>query len=152
MQFYSINVRKFKSIFFQSIFLMLIAIAACFVLVNNSFIILSNFDPNRKFTWPILLAMIVIAVLYSYYRKIKLNRVFDFLEFNDQVEAYERVYSYTMRWYMFSCMVSCFLGVLTARNIFLYYAIFDLLVTLPYYPNRFLFRKELRNDEIIIYQ
>lgn len=150
MDLYSVSISRFKNLFFQSAFLMVMAIVACYILINNGYIILSNFDPGRKYTLPILFGMVLLSVFYSYYRKNSLERIFRYAGFDEQVMAYEKVYKSTLGWYLFSCLISCFLSVLTARNAFLYYALFDLLVTLPYYPNKIIFRKELRNDEIIL--
>ena len=152
MELHTIDQKPFRQNFLQTIIPMAVAVVGSLLLINNGYIILNNFDPSRRFTWPIMITMLALAFCYSYYRKKQLEKVFDVENFDDQVKAYENVYKLTMRWYLLSCMVSCFLAVLTARNIFLYFAGYDFIMMLPYYPNKLLFRRELRNDEIILHQ
>jgi hypothetical protein len=151
MDLYSIDKTNFRSIFFRSFVFMLVMASASWVLVNNNYIILHNFDPERNFTLPILLAAVVLSGFYGSYHRKQLNRLQDLPSFEEKVEAYEKLYRLRMRWFVGSCMLSCFLAVLTARPVFTYLAFFDALICLPYYPTALLFRKELRNDEIILY-
>src|SRR5215210_6719565 len=109
MELFSVDARVLRSIFTQTLVLMALAIMAGFILLNNGYFILRNFDPRRQYTWPILLAMILLSVIYTFLQKQKLNRIFNHKEFSNRVKAYEKLYRFRMGWHLFACSVACFL-------------------------------------------
>jgi len=129
---------------------MWLIVVASFIIVNNGYISLPNFDPQHKYSWPILLGMVVLAVIYAYARKRQLNVVYEQETFELEMKKYENVYRLTMGWYLFSCVVSIALYLFTTRTMFLIFALYDVVVSLQYYPGKSLFKRELRNDEIIL--
>jgi hypothetical protein len=80
-----------------------------------------------------------------------LEKVFDQPEFDVQLIAYTKVYRVTMAWHLFSAMLSCLYAILSYRSNFLLFAFIDLLVMLQFYPTQRLFRRELRNQEVIVH-
>ncbi len=113
--------------------------------------LLHGFDPGAKLTLPILSVMVVLSVWHSKYQRKQLLALIIIDEFDARVQEYEKLYTFRMLWYLFSCLVSCFLAVLTGRTLFTYYAAFDILVSISYYPKLALFKRELQNDEIMFY-
>lgn len=151
MSLFAIDVKHFKTIFIQSQTINAIAIITGFLLVNNGFYILSQFDPSRKLTTPILLVMVALSFWHGSVQKKRLAKINTIEGFDEKVNDYKKYYKARMLWLTFSCIVSIFLYVLTARNFFLYFAIFDLVVSFIYYPKLFFFQKELQNEDIMFY-
>jgi hypothetical protein len=68
-----------------------------------------------------------------------------------RIARHRRIYSIRMLWHVASCLVSCILYVVTSRNMFLYFALFDFVVSLAFFPNKKIFMKELNNEDILFY-
>ena len=150
MELYTIDTKTFKNLFLQSAVPMWLLVGGSFVIVNNGYITLPNFDPLHKYSWMILLGMVILAVIYAYWRKKQLKQVYDQHTFEAEIRKYQNVYRLTMGWYLFSCIVSIALYLFTTRSMFLFFALYDVVISLQYYPTRSLFKRELRNDEIIL--
>ncbi|RYZ82625.1 MAG: hypothetical protein EOP04_21685, partial [Proteobacteria bacterium] len=95
MELYTIDVKPFKQTFLQNFILLLAATFGSFLLINNGYFILNNFDPQRQYTLPIMIAMVAVAFVYTFYRKKQLEKVFNVSEFYEQVEEYRKVYRLT---------------------------------------------------------
>lgn len=151
MDLYTINIKKYKVSFFQTQVINVIAVIGSYLLVQNDLYILSGLVTGQNLTNPILIAMVLLAVVHSQYQKNRLKKLHAISDFDARVEEYETFYKIRMLWYLFSCIISCFLAVLTNRNVFLFFACFDILISLPFYPGLRLFKRELKNDEIMLY-
>ncbi len=150
MDLYTIDVRKYKNIFLQTLIPKVIVVLATYLLVKNGFYLLAGFDPGKKLTLPILIILTILAATHSQYQKKKLAKLQEITDFDQRVEEYEKFYKFRLLWFLFSCLVSCALSLLTARYFFLYFAVFDILIALPFFPRLKLFKMELKNEEIIL--
>jgi hypothetical protein len=112
--------------------------------------VLNGFDPGKKLTLPILPVMAALAMVHSYYQKKKLAALRVINNFDERVEAHQKFYKFRLLWFLFSCLVCCVLSLLTGRNLFLYFAIFDIVAALPFFPALLLFKRELNNDQIMV--
>ncbi len=148
MEFTSIDLRKFKKIFFLVLIVNFIAVVISYIVVSGRFLILPGMGLSKAYTSPLLLIMAGLAIFHIQYQKKQLSRLENVTAFDEKLAQYEKIYRHRMTWYLFSCLLSCILYVFTARNLFLYFAIFDLITALPYYPNKILFQKELKYEEI----
>ena len=151
MEIYSIDTKEFRNILLTSVIVMILFIAGAWLWVYNGFISLPFFEPLRGFSSPILLAMMVLAIVYSSYRRKRLNALNTVDDFAVKVKDYVRIYKLHNGWFVLSCFVSCFLFIVTSRNFFLYFALLQLLITLTAYPSKSLFKRELKNEEVVIY-
>ena len=151
MEFYSVDKKPFRSAFHLFLSLMFVATGVTTVLFFTGHSYLEHLHPGERITDIIFYAMIAVAIAYSVYHQKRLRRIYLLTQFSAQVQAYARLYRLRLFFQLFSCLISCALCLVTERNAFLIYAILDLLFTLPYYPNQFLFRRELRNGEINLY-
>lgn len=149
MEFFTIEIKKYKNFFFSILIIEIAVAIASYILVSNGFYILAGFDPGKKFTSPILLALVVLAVAHAQFQKKKLSKLQQVTDFELRLAEYEKFYRFRLYWFLFSALVSCMLVLLTGRTLFMYFAVFDILVSLPYFPNKFLFKKELQNEEIV---
>jgi len=150
MELYTIEIKKYRDIFFQTLVPKLVAVIATAILVNKGVYLLYGFDPGKKLTLPILLVMAVLAGFHSHYQKKKLAAVQLIDNFGERVEAHQKFYKFRLLWFLFSCLIGCMISLLTGRNLFLYFAIFDIVVALPFYPSLLLFKRELNNEQIMV--
>jgi hypothetical protein len=151
MELLSLNIKNFKNIFFQAIIIDLVAIITSYFVVSNGFSIIPLSRFSRTFTLPVLLVLIILGVFHTQRQKKQLDQLGNIADFDEKVAGYEKIYKGRLHWFLFSCLVCCLVHVLTARMSFLYYAIIDMALSLPYYPNKILFQKDLKSDEIILY-
>ena len=149
--YHSIEVKEFKNIFFTSLAVMILFIIGSYLWVNSGFVALSFFDPLRGFSSTILIGMMVLTIIYSSYRRKRLNAINAIDDFSVKVKEYVKVYRLHNAWYVLSCFISCFLFVLTSRNFFFYFACIQMLIMLPVYPSRALFKRELKEEDVVVY-
>lgn len=150
MELYTINIKKFKAIFLQMILVAIIFVGLSYFLLSNGFYFLSAFDPGRTFTLPILAALTVLAMIYGQMQKKRLLQLQEVEDFELRSAKYQRFYAFRLIWYLGSCLAMCILCLFTGRILFLYFAMFDILMILPFFPTLRLFKRELKNEEIIL--
>lgn len=151
MDLFAIPVKKYRVIFWQTQIINVIVIIASYLLIKNNVYILRGFDPGQKLTFPIMGIVVILAVIHSQYQRKQLQQLIAIEDFEGRVEAYEKFYNLRMWWFVFSCASSCFLTVLTSRQLFLFYAMFDILISLQFFPTLKRFKRELQNDDILLY-
>jgi hypothetical protein len=122
---------------------------ATYVIGVNVFSIGLLREDSLKQTRVLLLLLIVAAAFQTTYQKKLLKRLGDFANFDERVAHYLKIYKLRLYWKCSSCFASCFIHILTGRNIFLYFAVFDVLTTGTYFPNKTLICKELKSEEIV---
>lgn len=151
MEFLSLNLRTFKKVFFQCLTINILIIAASYTSMILGLPYLLPVHLTRNFTSFFLIIMIIPAVVYTQRLKKDLAGLDEITDFEEKAMRYEKIYKNRLYWFLFSCIISCVLYVLSSRSIFLFYAVFDLAITFPYYPNKAVFQRELKSDEIIFY-
>lgn len=151
MQFYSVNTRNFKRAF------VLVAIGSVMAILASYFIGKSGlfFTPvigfSRKITFPLLLLAFIAAAWYGRSIRKQLHAMWQLNDFELKVQEYEKIYRSRLQWNLVGCLILCILFILTGRNFFFYFSIFQFLLVLPFFPSAALFKRELKNDEIILY-
>ncbi len=148
---YAVDFKKYKIIFYACLAINIACTAFSFFLTANGFRLLNNFYADTKLTLSILSFMVVFAFLHSAFTKNQFHKLSLIENFEDREMAYEKLYRLRVFWFLFSGLVSCGLALLSGRTLFCYYAMFDIVISLNYYPNLSLFKKELNNKEIIFY-
>ena len=149
MDLYTIDVRRYRNIFWQTLIPKLVVAVASFFMVTNGIYLLEGFDPGKKLTLPVLILLVILATFHSQYQRKRLAKLQEITDFDQRVEEYEKFYQFRLLWYLFSCLVSCGLSLLTGRYLFLGFAALDILISLPLFPSLQLFKRELKNEEII---
>jgi hypothetical protein len=150
LNFYTISVNRFRSVFFSIQIANIIFSIITFLIIRNGGLLFPGVIIGQNFVRITLYSMVLLAFVFTMYQKNKLSKIVGIEEFDSKVNEYLKFYKYRMFWYLFSCVAACILGVLSGRMIFFYFAIIDVVIALPYYPTSFMFRKELKNDEIVI--
>lgn len=151
MDLFSIEIKPYKTVFQQAQIANIIAIIGSYFLVRNGMYILSDFDLGKKSTSSVFIIIVIMGIVHTQYQKKKLTRISNIADFNIRVAEYEKLYKYRMLGFLFLCFASCLLFILTTRNTFFYYAIISEIIALCLYPSLLLFKRELKNDEIILY-
>lgn len=149
MDIYTLNSKPYRRIFFSIIGINLLLIIGSYLSIRFGFNGLAALL-GTGFALPLLGVMIVLAIVHSIYQRQQLAQLSRYEDFEEKLTRYERIYKIRMLWYLFSCVVSCILYLIFERQLFLYFAILDLVTALPFYPAVALFRKELKNEEIIL--
>jgi|GEM_PF-835698 len=148
--FISINLETYKRQFFQLVSIVVVLIVMSYIIVNISRYDLSLFI-IRRMAVPIMAVLAVLAFVHSFYRKRQLQRLDKMNSFDQKVQAYEKIYKFRLQWFVFSAGICCGLYVLSLHRLFLFFALFDLLLLIGNYPNKTIFKKELNHEDIIFY-
>ena len=151
MDLYSVNTKNFKRAFVLVAVGSIMAILASYFIGKSGLFLAPVIGFSRKITFPLLLVAFIAAVWYGRSIRKQLNAMWQIGEFELRVQEYERIYRARLQWNLIGCLILCILFILTARNFFFYFSIFQLLLILPFFPSAALFRRELKNDEIILY-
>jgi hypothetical protein len=146
----SINLKDFRNHFYQVLIPLLCVIAITYVIVRFAAVNLSVLFIQR-YAFPIMAVLALMAFVHSAIQRKKLNRLETIQDFDEKAEAYKKVYRLRLNWYMISGFTCCFVFLFSARNLFLYFALFDALLLLQNYPNKRIFQRDLQVEDIIFY-
>jgi uncharacterized integral membrane protein len=149
-KFISISLSDYKKHFYQALIPLVTVIILSFILVNFINHDLSLFT-IKKLSIPIMAVLAILAFVHSASQKNKLRKLQEIEDFELKTEKYQKIYRFRLIWFLVSGFTCCFLYVFSLHNLFLYFALFDGLLLLGNYPNQKIFKKELRNNEIIFY-
>jgi hypothetical protein len=127
------------------------AVSASYFITRSELFFVSALAFSKQITFPVLLIMFIGTFLHGRSLRKRINAIGDIPEFETKVQVYEKVYSSRLQWNLISCLILCLLFVLSGRYFFFYFSIFQVVIVIPLYPNLLLFRRELKNEEIILY-
>ena len=150
LELFTVNVKNHKRAWQLAVTICGMAVAGSFLLVQNGITIFFTFGQSTNVTTPIMLVFLAVTFIYSYYSRRMLKKLDTFEDFETKLVQYEKIYKTRMVWRVVTSLLTCFLYVLTARNWFLFFGIFELVLTFAAFPNKTIFRKELKNDEIVL--
>lgn len=151
MDLYSVNTKNFKRAFVLVAIGSVMAILASFFIGKSGIFFAPVMGFSRKITFPVLLLMFIAAMWYGRVLRKRITAMGDIQDFELKVQEYQSIYRSRLQWNLISCLILCILFVLTGRNFFFYFSIFQFLLILPFFPNAALFKRELKNDDIILY-
>jgi hypothetical protein len=152
MEFLTFNLRAFKGLFY-AILIVNIAVTAAAFLTGANVLGVVLLPENMLFlTRHLLTLLVVAAVLQTVYQRKLIKKLDEIPAYEDKVAHYMKLYKLRLYWKCGSCLISCLIHLLTGRNIFLYFAVFDVLTTWMYFPNKMLISKELKSDEVVFIQ
>ena len=151
MDLYSVNTKYFKRTFVLVAIGSVLAILASYFIGKSGLFFAPVIGISRKITFPLLLIMFILAMWYGRSLRKRLNAMWAIEDFDLKVQEYEKIYRARLQWNLIACLILCLLFILTARIFFFYFSILQFLLILPFFPNAALFKRELKNDEIILY-
>ena len=151
MDLYSVNAKPFRRSFILMELYSAIAIITSFLLARAGIFFIPMLGFSRKITFPLLLLMFLVSVWYGRSLRKRIGAVGSIQDFEARVQEYEKAYRFRLQWNLISCLILCVMFVLTERYFFFYFAIFHIVLGIPLYPNATLFKRELKNEEVILY-
>jgi hypothetical protein len=151
MELYTINVKRYKAIYHQALIGNILQVGALFILLRGGLRLIDDLKAIKVITIPLFAVMIAMAFFHTYYVRNKLSKLEAIADFDERVNEHLKIYKIRLMWHFFSCLLSCFLGVLTGKDLFFYFSLIDTVSMLPLYPNLAIFKRELNNDDIIFY-
>lgn len=151
MNLYLVPVKKFRHVFLQVLIANIVLTLATWLLLRAGIQLIPGYKAGKNITNPLLIFIVVIAVIRALQQRRHLGEILGINDFDVRLVEYVRFYRSRNLWYLFSVGISCVLCLLSQRDIFLYYAGFDVLLSLPFYPSAFLLKRELRTNDIILF-
>jgi hypothetical protein len=149
MDILTFNLKPFKNLFYAALAVSVLATLAAYVAGANVFSIILLRADNLSETRGLLLLLVVAAILQTAYQKKLQKKLRSMKDLEVQATLYLKIYKLRLYWKCSSCLVSCFIHLLTGRNIFLYFAVFDVATTWTYFPNKALIKKEINTEDVL---
>ena len=147
-KFITINLKDFKNHFYQVLIPLLSVIAICYIVVRFTAVNLSVLFIQR-YAFPIMAVLAILAFVHSAIQKKRLKALEAIEDFEQKAETYKKVYRLRLNWYMISGFTCCFVYLFSARNLFLYFALFDALLLFQNFPNKRIFQRDLQVEDVI---
>lgn len=145
---YTIDTAPFKKQHITYIAISFIPMVIAYVLANRGYSMIPDPTVNEVLKWVFLAGTFIASFIITRKHKEKLKTIHSLTAFDDQVVQYKKIYDQRLMVNALIGVLACILYALTARRIFIIFAIFDLVVLLIMYPNKNVFRRELNNQEI----
>ena len=139
--------------FYKSRFKLFFSITSA-VLVISYLLVYFNYGLMKNQTYAeqvknlFMILLIGSAVFYSFWQQKQRREMLKIMDFQSRVSAYKRIYLSRLYWHMLSGVVSSIMYLTTSRRLFLIFAVLDLITMMLVYPNKFVFKRELMDDEI----
>ena len=149
MEFYNINLTPFRRKFWTVLIVCCLLILGSLYVVKLGFYVIDSADTFKTYIRPLLILMVFVSIAHTYDIKRRVKAIQKIEDFQVRGARYERLYAYRIYWYLVACGVSCVIAILCGVMPFIYLAIYDLVLMLPYFPNKRLFRNDLGNEDIV---
>jgi hypothetical protein len=149
MDIYSFNLKPYKSAFYTLLSVNAVITLATYIAGANVLgIVLLQGDFRTQTN--ILFGILIVAAIFQTSRQKKLlEKINSFTDYEAKTVHYFKLYKMRLYWKCVSCISSCFIYLLTGRNLFLYFAVFDVLTSGMYFPHKTLIRKELKIEDLV---
>jgi hypothetical protein len=136
-----INLKPLKKIYFNFLALCLLITIGSFVLYKTGF----QLFPGNNWVFEmkdfLLWGMVGLAVVFTMYQVNQRRKLQALPTVDAKISFFEVYYRHRLWWHVLSCVISGSLLLLTARMIFFYFCLFDLLSMLLAYPSEFIIKK-----------
>jgi hypothetical protein len=151
MELKAVDIAPYKKAHTGVLFICILSVASSFFIVKQGYAVLANEPEIKTIKDIIMFGMIGLAALFTFYQQRQKQKLLSFIVFDEKLTFYQKIFRTRLWWYAISCATSAFLLFLTARKIFLYFALFDLLLMLITFPNKVLIKKELNEEDLIVH-
>jgi hypothetical protein len=151
MELKAVDLAPYKKAHAGVLVICILSVAFSFFIVKQGYAILANVPETKIVKDVFMFGMIGLAAAFSFYQQKLKQKLLSFTDLDDKLTFYKKIFRSRLWWYALSCSVSAFLLFLTARRIFLYFCLFDLLFILITFPNKTLLKKELNEEDLIVH-
>ena len=142
------DLKDLRKMFYITLSINAIATIAAYIAGSNVAAIVLFPTGSRSIISLLMTLLVGVAISQTAFTKKKLEKLQTFTGFEDKVGYYKKIYQVRMYWKLLSCLSSCCFHIISGRSMFLYFAVFDVLTTWVYLPNKHVIRKEFDMEEI----
>ena len=150
MELYPVPIKKYKTLFIVILIANIALITVPFVLVKLGYVFFPGYKDSKVVSYSLMGFLIAASLLQVNYQRKKLIRIAWMPSFTERLQHYDKLFAIRMYWHLLSCMVTAIIVIVTLDTYFFYYGIFDVVFAFMYYPRLALFRRELREENIVI--
>jgi hypothetical protein len=119
------------------------------LLIKTGMFIPASASIKNSFKDVIMIGLIGAAALHTIYTNSQRKKLLTIENIEEKLAFHRKIFKMRIMWNVVACALSCFLFLLIGRNIFLYFALYDLFMLLILFPNKTFFKKELNDQEIV---
>ncbi|HEX6181520.1 MAG TPA: hypothetical protein VFZ47_09745 [Chitinophagaceae bacterium] len=142
------NLKRFYYYFITFILLLAAATIACDLFAKS---LLGKPLLNDKFAgWALIAVALFLGFYFGNKSKKELKLVQEAENWDEKFTMYERYYKRKLIWNAFIIVLNCAFLLGSTSGFFMYFLIFQVLISLVFYPGKTLLTKELKTQEIII--
>ncbi len=149
MQFYTVEIKPFKNLFWSFIVFYIAAIIVSLVIVRTGFYYMTNLIYITRLKWFFIFGSFFLSMIISNFQQKKKEEIGQLTDFDDKVKAYRSLYRQKLIWNFLVGTSALGLFILTSRWIFLWLAIIYLAYVLLFFPRKSAIQKELDNEDIV---
>lgn len=150
MELYPVSVKKYKRLFIAILITNIVLITVPFVLVKMGYVFFPAYKGSKLISYSLMGFLIAVSLLQVNYQRKKLIQIAWIPSFTERLHHYDKLFTIRMYWHLLSCIVTAIIVTVTLDTYFFYYGIFDVVFAFMYYPRLALFRRELREENIVI--
>ena len=145
----TINLSAFRKKFILFFLLVCLVVIGGYLLVLNGYTILKSPEDTTELRNIFIIALIGLALVASWWKRNQKKKLVSTRTFSGKLSYYKRIYLSRLWWNLFSASAASFLFVLTGRFIFLYFALFEVLITALSYPFELVIKSDLGREDIV---
>lgn len=145
----TIDLSAFRKKFILFFLLVCLIVITSYLLVLNEYTILENPEDATELRNIFIIVLIGLTLVSSWWKRNQKKKLGSTRTFSGKHSYYKIIYLSRLWWNLFSASAASFLFVLTGRSIFLYFAIFEVLVTVLSYPFELVIKKDLGREDIV---
>ena len=144
-----IDLNVYRSIFFSCLSICSVMIIGSWILIQSGLFIPGSDSIKNSFKDIIMIGLIGAAALHTIYTNSQKKKLLTIENIEEKLASHRKIFKLRLMWNVVACALSCFLFLLIGRNIFLYFALYDLFMLLILFPNKTFFKKELNDNEVV---
>ncbi len=145
----TINLSAFRKKFILLFLLVCLVVIGGYLLVLNGYTILESPEDTTELRNILIIVLIVLALVASWWKRNQKKKLVSTRTFSGKLSYYKQIYLSRLWWNLFSASAATFLFVLTGRSIFLYFALFEVLITALSYPFELVIKSDLGREDIV---
>jgi len=151
MELKSMDIAPYKKTYTTVLLICILCVAASFFIVRLGYAILANIPETNTVKNVIMFSMIGVGAIFSFYQQKQKQKLPSITDFDEKLGYYQKILRSRLWWHALACIISAFLLFLTARHIFFYFAVLDLLLMFITFPSKAFIKKELNEENLIIH-
>ena len=115
----------------------------------NGYTILESPEDTTELRNIFIIVLIGLTLIASWWKRNYKKKLGSTRTFSGKLSYYKRIFLSRLWWNLFSAAAASFLLVLTGRFIFLYFAVFEVLITALSYPFELVIKSDLGREDIL---